>query len=408
MARAPTNAGQWIRVSPLDANLTQIEWRHKLTGERRMCRVGTLPDDQPNADDGLGTSIIDPALPESVVDDELIDETPEDRVLSILTDRSIATDAQSKVQVYRMDDDGARVFCGEYKPLDFESGGFEMIRREYGGGKYEIRLYGLHPVHGKYGLKAKPIINIAEARSKAPDELRGVDRLFAAMTSSLEKLQQQVLELKKEPPRDPMTEMERMFGMMAMMRKAMGGDAPQQKSTIGEVVDAIKELRSAKDLLGDGEPEKSDPLTDIATQFVAAMASQNQRPVPARAIPAVNTPPFTGNQASPSLNGNQSSEINPTPDPDMNPLALMKIYGYANELLSRAQKSEAPEVCAEWVYMEVPDDLLDLIKLDTAIDMLVQIKPEFLPYREWLSVVRGIVIELLKADDADELPAQGG
>lgn len=403
MGRQLSKSGNWLRVSENDPTLTQIEWKHRLTGERRVCRVGTLPDDQPNADDEsehLGTAL-EPT--HQFLPDEEIEESPEDRVLSLLSERSVATDARSKVIVYRLQD-GARVYCKEYTPIDFENGSFEMIRKSFGPGKYEIRMYGLHPVSGRFGVVAKPEVEIADLQDAPKNPDAGIDRVVNTLTGALEKMQQQIIELKQQPPKDPMKEMMTMFAMMKEMREAMGiNGAQQQKSSVGEIVDAIKELRSASEIIGGGGEEKKDE-PDLLGMLGGILGSirQNQQTAPLPPVQVVPNP-------SPMIQQVQQPAPPQTNEDAVRLQTLAALAAWSKRLETAAKDNAPIEDLAEAFYTEAPDEILEILMTDQWKTVLLQYAPQFAPHTEYLQRLRDRVIaihaEESQADQTNLPPA---
>ena len=174
-------------------------------------------------------------------DGQLIDyeETAVDRVARMLD--SLSKDDRASVKLYRvMPGTAKREWCKDYTPADFEAGGLAMIRKEWGAGQYEIRLYGSHPATGNFGVIARDTINIAESMNQtvaAP----AVNNELAQVLKSMQDQQAALIEAIKQRP-DPMQGMKETLGLMVMMREAMGisnQPAAAQGHSISDIMKAI-------------------------------------------------------------------------------------------------------------------------------------------------------------------------
>jgi hypothetical protein len=179
------------------------------------------------------------------------EETATDRVSAMLAQAQGADRAE--VNVYRMVN-GVREYCRKFRPDEFEDGSFDMLREMFGPGEYELRLYSTDPTTRKFSVRNLTRIKISEVKAPARAELpSGLSQVLSTIAQGQERMLTALVEMKQAPQKDPMEEMTRMLGMMTAMREAMGLNQPQpqtrEKSSIGEIVAAIRELRGAAEEL---------------------------------------------------------------------------------------------------------------------------------------------------------------
>jgi hypothetical protein len=392
MTRPRKVADPWgaVQTTTLENGQPVTVWENSSTGEQRVVPQGLHPAQQPLAE----VVRLEP--------EEEPDESAADRVATLL--RRAADDGASQLRVYRKRQ-GHLDWCDTYTPEQFEEGDLPMLRDTWGPGDYELRLYGKHPVTGKYGIVAKTSVTIAQALKTAPDMRR--DDGLAQVLSTIAEGQRAMLQALTERPqqKDPTEEMTKMLGLMVTMRQAMGIDA-QPRSQITEIVSAIRELREASEEINpDKEPPDSllGALPQVLDVVKAGMAQQQPQAQP---MPLVELPPSMASAPTPQPEPVYQAVQQPQPNQEQevfNPLVLIQLKAYLKTLLNMAQTKKAIEAGAKFVYDKMPDEIVELMTLDNWFDLLLEVAPECKAHQDWLTKVRDQALAMFdQVDEGDD------
>lgn len=374
----------WRQVSePIEMQngVMAIHWRNVDTGTTRIVPAGMHPDDQ---------ALESYALAEQ--EDEPLEETATDRVAAMLSTVNGSADERAEVKVYRVKD-GALEYCRGFKPAEFEDGNFDMLRDRYGSGLYELRLYATSPTTRKFAVRNKLRVTIAEEilnPHNAP-ATGGMGQALEAITRGQQAMLDALLAIKQAPPKDPMEEMGKMLTMMAAMREAMGMNQSQtrEKSSIGEIVSAIRELRGAADELSPAKEEPDNLMAMLPRVLDLVSASQNsQQAAAAATFPPVTIPPGIAQPAE------QPQPLETQENADMKALALLKLHGYLKTLQTMAKEKKTVKEGAEFVYEKLPDELIDIMALENWFDLLSGVSAECTPHKEWFTQVRDAALAM--------------
>jgi len=388
----------WRQASePLEmANgVTAVHWRNSETGQTRIVPHGLHPDDQALESYSIKT----------MEEDEPIEETATDRVAAMMS--SVNGDDRAEVKVYRINS-GQLEYCRGYKPEEFESGNFDMIRERFGAGIYELRLYATDPNTKKFTVRRKHRVTIVE--DKIETSPGGLGSGMAQVLQTIAQGQQQMLEalvsIKQAPPKDSMEEMGKMLTMMAAMREAMGLNQPQgrEKSSIGEIVSAIRELRGAADEISPQQDKEPDGLMSVLPKMLELVSKGQQSQQEAQQ--AVHFPPV---QLPPSFQGPAQPEPQkqaPTPqtqeESDMKMFTAIKLKSYLKTLIDLAVKKTPIDTAAEFVYEKIPDELIEIMALDNWFDLLSFVAPDVKDHREWLQQVRDKALAMFEEAENEQ------
>jgi hypothetical protein len=353
--------------------------------------------------------IVDSAQLQSIpMDAELPpEETSSDRVATLLD--LAAGDDRAYVAVYRINK-GQREYCRRYQPTEFEDGSFDMIRETFGSGEYELRLYGTNPSSGKFVVRRLTRISMADMKNNPEQNAipSGLSQMVQTISQGQQQMLDAIVQMKQQPQRDPMEEMTKMLSMMTMMREAMGMNQMHQKSSIGEVVDAIKELRgAAAEVLPekDSEPESLMGMLPKVLEIVSQSQSQNtasgamqmqpsmsMQPGQSGILSTVTLPPTFAATAD-----NQTTQD----DDDMNPFGAIKLRGYAKNLCEFAEKNAPIDQAAQYVYENIPDDLIDIMETDAWFAVFAAVYSAVKPHREYLQKVRDAALKMFEDSEGD-------
>lgn len=382
-------ADPWQVISS-DTESERAIWEHNQTGERRIIPLGLHPEDA-----ALQTQAV--ALPP----DEPDDETSTDRISILL--QAAQTDARSEVKVYRMAQ-GKFQYCRGFTPDEFEDGNLDMIRDRYGPGEYEIRLYATDPETKKFCIRNKARVEIAAEmlRPGAVEPATGLGQVLQTIAQG----QQQMLEAltRQAPPKDPAEEMTKMLGMMKLMREAMGIDsAPAQKSTIGEIVTAIKELKgAAREIIPNEKDDESDPLA-MAGKIISMVQATQAQPQP-QPMPMIALPPSLEPAPEPQPQPNPVDAIPSfeNPEDELNFLSMLTLKAHLKSLIGFAVKNAPIEKAAQYVFERLPDDLLEIMESDEWFTLLGQVAPETKDHKDYLEKVRAAALKLFEAESQQD------
>ncbi len=214
-------------------------------------------------------------------------------------------------------------------------------------------------------------------------------------------------------PEDPMARMKEMMSMMVLMREAMGLDKTAPKSSIAEIVDAIKELKGAGDMIngGDKEPESLIGMGSKLIEAIGPMMAQRgqQAAQGTMQMPQVSLPPSMQVEAStePASQPNHTPEQPLSEEEEMNLLALAAVQGNLAKLTMLAKTNAPIEAGAELVAADLPDEFITILKDDANWwGMLTQFAPKLIPHKAWLDQVRTMALEYIAEDEAEQAATQ--
>ena len=220
---------------------------------------------------------------------------------------------------------------------------------------------------------------------------------------------------------------------MVTLRQAMGIDQ-QPRSQIGEIVSAIRELREASEEIS--PPKEQEGLlgqlprvldmvqTGMQAQQTQAMPQMHQTlpQVHQSTIPTIHLPESiavaplpetTSAAAAPSSAASapvaraQLRAVPPTPTPPkenavFNPLGILQLRAYLKTLLKMAERQEPVEKAAQFVYDKAPDEILDIMALDSWQELLEEVAPESKKHSEYLRQVRARAMAMFDEDEDED------
>jgi hypothetical protein len=388
----------WRQVSePLEMQngVMAIHWRNTETNQTRIVPAGTHPDDQ-----ALESFTLQ--APETQQEEE----TATDRVAALL---QIAGGAdRAEIKVYRMNA-GQMEYCQGFKPSEFEDGNFDMLRDRFGAGEYQIRLYAEHPVHKKMGVRNSIKIKIAENRMDAssPGNLgTGMAQVLQTIAQGQQQMLEALVSIKQAPPKDSMEEMGKMLTMMATMREALGMNQPQsrEKSSIGEIVSAIRELRGAADEIAPQEKEPDGLMAVLPKMLELVSKGQDHQQANQQAVqfPPVQLPPSFQAPAQPEPQEQPQAQPETQEQSDMKMFTAIKLKSYLKTLIDLAVKKTPITTASEFVYEKIPDELIEIMALDNWFDLLSFVAPDVKDHREWLQQVRDTALAMFEEAENEQ------
>jgi hypothetical protein len=319
------------------------------------------------------------------LDDEPPEETAEDRVALMLRDMRDAQNAQ--VRLYRKNANSKKLaWCADYSPEQFEGGGFDMIRAQWGAGSFEVRVYG-KTTGGAFGLIGRSEVEIVAPLVTAAAPASNNSELAQILASMADTNSKLLAKLSEKP--DPTVSMKESFALMAMMREAMGlNGAPvtPQRSSIGEIIDAIKELKGAQELIAPATPDADpdNPMT-MLPQIVELVKAALQKPA-ADTMPTIRAPLSIA--AAPLPVAPMPAPVATVDDQRFEEQMMLAMKEVLAQLVAKVIAQENTDDVAEWVYEKLPDDLVGVLQGDDWFAMLSMVAPELKPHEAYLTQVR--------------------
>jgi hypothetical protein len=367
----------WINTqeSALINGVQVFKWENEEIGEIKWVGLGLHPED----DEPTLTAQVNEYSEQT----NEVEETPADRVMTLL--QSAKGEGRAELNVYRVVN-GERQYCSKYKPEEFEEGTFEMLRSNFGSGEYELRLYATDPRTGRFVIRSQTRVKIAESKTPTQSDAlpSGLSQVLTTIAQGQEQMLRALVEMKQAPQKDPMEEMTKMLSMMTLMREAMGiTNQSREKSSIREIVDAVKELKGAAEEFTPKEKEEDSLMGMLPKVLEMVSAGQTQQQIQPAFIPPVTMPQSV--QAQPQQT--QQGE-------DVNLMTMIKLKGYLKSLCDMAKTDKSISEGANYVYENLPDDLIEIMMLDNWFDLLSGVAPEVKPHEEWLKNVRNMAIDM--------------
>jgi hypothetical protein len=362
-----------------------VLWQHSETGETRARPAGVHPD-QP----------VLSAVTEAVQPDEEFEETATDRLATML---ELASDAErAELKVYRVAQ-GQLEWCANYTPEQFEDSNFETLRQQFGPGEYELRLYASTPDSRKFAVRRKTRITIAKQQGAAEQTTglpAGLSQVLGTIAQGQAQMLDALVQMKQQPQKDPMEEMTKMLSMMTMMRQAMGIDN-SSKSSIGEIVGAIKELRMASEEINP-ETEKDSLLSSLPQVLdlvKTGIQAQQQPAIIPGTLPGVQLPADIA--AAPSV------QMQPQENEQMQNDDPRNLRGLLSQLLAIRGQPGDIEKAALFIFSDMPDDIVEIMFSRVWWLALCTAAPEVKPHKAWLEQVRAEAMPMFELED-DEQP----
>ena len=341
--------------------------------------------------------------------DSVPEPTSADRIASLLTD--VRDDDRAKVKLWRIRPDARTEWCSDYTPSEFEMGGFEMIRRDWGVGKYRVVLYASLPGN-QFGIRAKEEITIAPMapgastpRAAADDAVTALGRMLIEAQERQTAMLAQLVQA-RQPQGDLLQQMTAMATMMKELRGAFGGDSPAPRQS--DPLTMIETMRSMREFaveLQTGKPAdpERDPnadMMDLAKQVMGLIAAGQHSAQPAQPV-----------MLPPSLVAPETVPVMPVAAPAADPLppvetdpeaAMLKLLfkSYMDTLIKQAETGAPIEQSAQLVADKLPDMLVPMLDLPDWFEKLAAIDSRVVAHREYITKVRDAALPLLFEGDS--------
>jgi hypothetical protein len=375
-------------------------WRNLVTGEEATLITGTHPMDNQNA-----VALV-PSMPAPDVDepDDGSEDEPEmtaaDRVAALLRRVGDSPEGKASVRLYRIKDDSKTLsWCANYSPTAFEEGDLEMIRKQWGPGRYEIRLYAANPTTGKWGVRAAERLELEAPAATADAAPVGDPALAAVLMKMNERLDAVSAVLSAAPRVDAMEQMRQTLGLVSAMREAFGANQqPREQSPGSAMREIMQTIQAMKMIRTEIEPpaEPSDPLAASLPKLLEIIGAASRQP-PQQPLPALNVPAsmHAPAPAVAPISAPVSAPVAANESEDQMQIAFTSAVTLLN--MKAATNADTDE-SAELIYDNAPDDLFEILRAENWFETLAHVAPSIAPFREWYTRVRDRVLAI----DAEE------
>lgn len=344
--------------------------------------------------------------------DEPPPETSADRIAVML--QSVAGDDKAKVKLFRVIAPGKQEWCDDYEPAQFESGGFDLIRAEWGPGVYHVMLYGRGPSN-RVTIRAHEFVTIAkragdvESPSSAPSDL--VRLIEANNKQSQEQMRALVesINANRPPAVDPMAQMMQMMTIAKAMREAFAPPAAPAASPISEILAGIKQIKGVAEEITPERDKSDDPMAMLPQILELVKAGMSARQGDAQTVQPLALPPSIASADSTADTTPGAVVDHQQPQPvegeNVTPFETIVLRGILRSVLSLA-KANAPYEEVATILDKLPNEMLDMLTLPAWFETLAEVAPEVAPHREYLTRIRDQYIADVAAEDDAEPSAQ--
>ncbi len=376
-----------------------------------MARTQTPPDTDESANGRVGFAD-DSSVHPDIADQEIESDNLVNRTRDII---ARTPNEQITLKLYRLKDDGSRIFCANYSPEKFASGDLEMIRAEWGAGKFELRMI------GPKGLKDRPrefeiaervgasTPSIANNQPQQNTELLAVLRMMADSQAA-------ILRAVSDKPAqvDSLEQFKQFASIMRDMAPAanpIAAQPPQSASSM--LADLMGAMKALKEVAAETAPPapSEDPmamLPSILGIVKEAMGARSNGGNSANVgFPMIETPASVMQHTTAETSTDQ-----PTTESDgqMNITAALVMRGTLQKLIGMAVKGDTPENGGLFIYEKLPDEFLQYLDLPNWFEIIESFEPAVTPHRAWIEKAKSFAdIEFAKtdADSESDDPSQG-
>jgi hypothetical protein len=291
-----------------------------------------------------------------------IPQTQLDRITLAL---GATPDPRSKVKLLR---DAA--WCADFKPSEWEAGGFEVVRRRFGPGTYTVLVYG--KADGRqFGIVMREDVEIAAdlaAGGIALEAPRGAE----APGSSTDALLRQVLErLSAAPAVPPVDTTAAVIAQLKMFRELRELVAPPAApgSGLAEQIQLLRAIREAgNEFAGKDTDNAWRDILEVIKPLVPVIMKMA---VPGLAAPAAAT----------------------DTEPEAVAIDPAKLEASLQQLLDWAAAKAPHDPAVKLVLEALPDGLIDALHRDDWWPLLIESLPQFEPHSEWMHTLREAVVK---------------
>jgi hypothetical protein len=302
--------------------------------------------------------------------------------------RALSGDERDRMscKLYRRAADGRGLeYCQDYTVSEWEEGGIDRVRAEWGAGNYEVRIH----AQGRKGVLYRDLFRIAHRVIATPVPAPAPASELADVVRMLAEGQQRILEAVSQRP-DPTAQLQGTLALMASMREAMGLNTPppppppasDPAAMLGQLVGAIKTLREvAAEVNPPAEAPDDNPMAMLPKVLDLVKVGMSQGQGQPAALPA---PPVQPLDIPQSLQ-----------QPDDDPMNILKLRKQLGEMIAMAARGEPPQKGGEYAADNLPDELLPHLARPDFFGFLKMVHSGCAAHEPWFVAARDHCIKLL-------------
>lgn len=356
-----------------------------------------LDDDEETARPIPGTrQLLETPEPEDV------EQTVIDRLRGVLASNPAD---RVKVKIYRVDPKtpGRLAWCQDYTPGEFEAGDLEMIRTTWGPGVYQIRIIGATGIAARTDVTISAPLAPANPAPVPVVQDSGVSQALQMLAES----QAAILQALQNRP-DPTAQMMASFELMKAMREAMGPTvqpvAPPVSSPVTQLQEMLTTMRLFKEAAKEVEnPESAEPslmslLPGVLDLVKTGIQGQPTQSLPAPiAIPAsIEHPARVAHNPAP-----ESAPISVPETSESDEMMILILRGQLATLCKMAADGKPAAEGGEFLYENLPDELLPHLSNESWFELLAQFAPIVRKHEAWIREAKTEADKLFSEEPED-------
>jgi hypothetical protein len=255
-------------------------------------------------------------------------------------------------------------------------GGVAYLASKYGGGEYELLVYGADNRILKRPKVTVAASVVAEVKQQESAQLSGVDKLAAAMLEGFKTLQAQIQQVQRPPE-----SRETFIRELMMMKELFGGG--NNRGT--ELDSLIKVMPIVRDMMprGEGETNALDVFMRLAQEFAPAIREAVAKtPALSAPKPQAGAPQVGAQILSPEQQGANQMQL----------MLRAKLAMLCNEAKADSDPGPYAAIVVEKVS---PEMLATLVNNPEWLDELGKIHPSVKLFPKWFGELRDAVIEIM-------------
>lgn len=352
------------------------------------------------------------------------EQSPADRIAVML--KGAAGVDRTKVAVYRIGENGHDLqWANNYSVDQFEAGGdLQMIRQQFGAGRYSIRIYGQMPDSKRIAVLSRLDVDLLADPNPPPPAPAAQGLSGASELTQVLSLLAERLTAPPPPPPDPMAQMTAMLTMMKLMREAVGPTAapPPQKS----LVEQLTELRALQEVAGELAPKsggaEEPSLLGLGAEVMGMIKNHVQsRPPELMLAPEVRLPPSLSvpDPAPPPASEHDAPQTPKEETTVQLPLDPKSEAAAVSEVLTKllqlaVAKAPAEEGAALLCGDDegnpgLPEQMFDILLSEGWWEALGSVPELFAllkPHEAWIREVRAVIVRWMDEDEGDTVDSE--
>lgn len=289
-------------------------------------------------------------------------------------------DVKLKMGVYRViPNSGDLEWCFYFTAAELPI--LDRLRDEYGGGSFQIRVYKDGKIFTRKTLNVAKPTDRPVTHHKQNSDIEAVLKYVSSGMAQLGEAIKSIQVPQIQPQQNQMEMMTGMMGLMLQMKQLTDSEKPKGM----EFKDMMELVKMGTEMGGSGP----DPLVKAMEAF---------GPVVTKAMEIESKKPVLQNPSTRPLQKAPQGPTNPK-EVDMLDIKKRMIAAKIGELVSYAEAGKNPELYAEVVMDQVPEDILiGLVCADDAKEQLSVLHPGVTKNWEWFNQMREFIKTELTGD----------